>query len=81
MKMEVINVPEKYILPRWRKDLKRCYARVRVGYYDDWTSNLEMQRYEKLRKKFDEAVDSAVVSDEKLTMLWDWLDEFQTKVK
>lgn len=81
MKMEIINVPEKYILPRWRKDLKRCHTRVRVGYYDDWTSNLEMQRYEKLRRKFDEAADFAVISDEKTMMLWDLLDEFHNKVK
>ncbi|XP_024028868.1 protein FAR-RED IMPAIRED RESPONSE 1-like [Morus notabilis] len=77
MKMEIINVPEKYILPRWRKDLKRCHTRVKVGYYDDWTSNLEAQRYEKLRKKFDEAADWAVSSDDKLMMLWNCLDEFQ----
>lgn len=81
LKMEVINVPEKYILPRWRKDLKRCYTRFKVGYYDDWTSNLETERYDKLRKKFDEAADFAVVSDEKTMMLWNWLDDFQTKVK
>lgn len=78
MKMEIINVPEKYILPRWRKDLKRCHMRVKVGYYDDWTSNLEAQRYEKLLKKFDEAADWAVSSDDKMMMLWNCLDEFQT---
>ncbi|KAF4355316.1 hypothetical protein F8388_026586 [Cannabis sativa] len=81
LKMEVINVPEKYILQRWRKDLKRCHTRVKVGYYDDWTSNLEAQRYDKLRKKFDEVADLAVVSDEKMMQLWNLLDEIQTKVK
>lgn len=80
MKLHIINVPAKYILPRWRKDLRRCYTRVRLG-YDDFSTTLEAQRYHKLQLKFEEVADWAVVSNENFSMLWNWLDEFQSRVK
>ncbi|KAH7546270.1 hypothetical protein FEM48_Zijuj01G0182400 [Ziziphus jujuba var. spinosa] len=80
MKFQIINVPAKYVLPRWRKDLRRCYTRVRVG-YDDFNYTPEAQRRHKLQQKFEEVADWAVVSNDNFSMLWNWIDEFQSRVK
>ncbi|VFQ81564.1 unnamed protein product [Cuscuta campestris] len=36
-------LPEKYILERWRRDVKRAYTRVKVD-YDGWICTVEQQR-------------------------------------
>lgn len=76
MKNQVKKVSEKYILTRWRKDLKRRHSRIKVC-YDKWFGNPKTKRYDKLQKKFDEVVDWVVISDERCEMLWNVLDDFQ----
>ncbi|KAK9742205.1 hypothetical protein RND81_03G155500 [Saponaria officinalis] len=36
--LDVNVIPDKYVLPRWRKDLVRGYENIRVGYYDPGAS-------------------------------------------
>ncbi|XP_065022016.1 protein FAR1-RELATED SEQUENCE 6-like isoform X4 [Musa acuminata AAA Group] len=75
-----ITVSSKYVLSRWRKDLSRHHTRVKVC-HDDWSSNFEGQRYHYLLKKFDDAADLAVASDDACKILWNCIDDFQQKLK
>ncbi|XP_062098747.1 protein FAR-RED IMPAIRED RESPONSE 1-like [Humulus lupulus] len=43
----VKSVPEKYIVPRWRKDIKQCHTRIKVN-YNEWSGSFETQRYDRL---------------------------------
>ncbi|WOK95268.1 protein FAR1-RELATED SEQUENCE 6 isoform X1 [Canna indica] len=79
VKKQICNVSSKYILPRWRKDLKRRYTKVKVGYCG-WSNNPKAQRYDYIYKKFDEAADMAVESDEYCEMLWSCIDDYQKRI-
>ncbi|KAF5460383.1 hypothetical protein F2P56_020257 [Juglans regia] len=57
------DLSSKYILDRWRKDLKRKYTFVKSS-YDDLSGNLEAQRYDKLTKSFFEVALIASKSEE-----------------
>ncbi|KAJ8458129.1 hypothetical protein OPV22_031055 [Ensete ventricosum] len=75
-----ITVSSKYVLSRWRKDLSRHHTRAKVC-HDDWSSNFKGQRYHYLLKKFDDAADLAVASDDACKILWNCIDDFQQKLK
>ncbi|XP_057959186.1 protein FAR1-RELATED SEQUENCE 6-like [Malania oleifera] len=45
-------VPMKYILPRWRKDLKRHHTKIKVD-YDGWCGSDAMIRFDGMLKKFE----------------------------
>ncbi|CAL9748872.1 unnamed protein product [Musa acuminata subsp. burmannicoides] len=79
VKRQISSVPSRYILPRWRKDLKRRHMKVRVGYCG-WSNNPKAQRYDYIHNKFDEAADMAVESDEYSEMLWSCIDDFQKRI-
>jgi Fe-S-cluster containining protein len=49
----VKELPSKYILDRWRKDLKRKYTIVKSS-YDDLSGNPEAQKYDDLCNDFSE---------------------------
>ncbi|KAH7515771.1 hypothetical protein FEM48_Zijuj10G0061500 [Ziziphus jujuba var. spinosa] len=79
IKVQIKQVPEKYILAQWRKDLKRSRTKVRVA-YDNWKGDHEAQCYHKLQKKLDDVADLTVISDENCAILLNMIDEFQSKV-
>ncbi|KAF5445781.1 hypothetical protein F2P56_034805 [Juglans regia] len=47
---KIHSVPEKYVLDRWRKDLKRRYTLVKSSYDDMW-QNADARRYELVVKR------------------------------
>ncbi|XP_021761373.1 protein FAR-RED IMPAIRED RESPONSE 1-like [Chenopodium quinoa] len=48
----VFNIPSKYVIQRWRKDVARKHTRVKVAYHDP-TDNSTYQSYNKLMEEFD----------------------------
>ncbi|XP_021764613.1 protein FAR1-RELATED SEQUENCE 1-like [Chenopodium quinoa] len=48
----VKEVPSKYILRRWRKDVHRRHTRVKVAYHDP-TKTEEVKRYDRIMVQFD----------------------------
>ncbi|VFQ98730.1 unnamed protein product [Cuscuta campestris] len=67
-------LPEKYILERWRRDVKRAYTRVKVD-YDGWICTVEQQRYDDFCNSF-RALANKVVDDEYRTKeIMDWIQK------
>ncbi|KAF5477834.1 hypothetical protein F2P56_004446 [Juglans regia] len=78
-RMKKINVlPEKYILDRWRKDLKRRYTLVKSS-YDDLRDNADAQRYEVVVKRCLKLAMRVSQSDEHCNAFLRLLDEFEHK--
>ncbi|XP_021753308.1 protein FAR1-RELATED SEQUENCE 6-like [Chenopodium quinoa] len=48
----VVDIPSKYVLQRWRKDVARKHTRVKVSYHDP-TDNATYQSHNKLMQEFD----------------------------
>ncbi|XP_042968993.1 protein FAR1-RELATED SEQUENCE 5-like [Carya illinoinensis] len=59
----VRSVPEKYILDRWRKDIKRTYTLIRST-YDGVDERPEASRYSRIIKKCNEVATNASSCDE-----------------
>ncbi|KAF5447652.1 hypothetical protein F2P56_033186 [Juglans regia] len=77
--MKNINVlPKKYILDRWRKDLKRRYTLVKSS-YDDLQGNTDARRYEVVVKKCLKLATRVSPSDEHYNAFLRHLDEFEPK--
>ncbi|KAG6631972.1 hypothetical protein CIPAW_13G125900 [Carya illinoinensis] len=60
---KVRSVPEKYILDRWRKDIKRTYTLIRNS-YDGVDERPEVSRYSRIIKKCNEVTTNASSCDE-----------------
>ncbi|XP_042950111.1 protein FAR1-RELATED SEQUENCE 5-like [Carya illinoinensis] len=60
---KVRSVPEKYILDRWRKDIKRTYTLIRSS-YDGVDERPEVCRYSRIIKKCNEVATNASSCDE-----------------
>ncbi|KAI3916876.1 hypothetical protein MKW98_014337 [Papaver atlanticum] len=52
----VKELPDKYILRRWRKDVKRCHTKVKVG-FSCWKNDDASTEYYDLYNKFTELAD------------------------
>ncbi|XP_057511763.1 protein FAR1-RELATED SEQUENCE 6-like [Actinidia eriantha] len=63
-KRRVERVPEKYVLRRWRKDVKRVHTKVRIN-YDNSSSTIEARRHDNICSLFNEVADLAEDSEEK----------------
>ncbi|GFZ05089.1 hypothetical protein Acr_17g0006610 [Actinidia rufa] len=63
-KRRVERVPEKYVLRRWRKDVKRVHTKVRIN-YDNSSSTIEARRHDNMCNLFSEVADLAEDCDEK----------------
>nr|GEX02597.1 protein FAR1-related sequence 5-like [Tanacetum cinerariifolium] len=61
-------VPNKYILRRWRKDVKRRHTKVKVN-YSDWVVLDVGRRYDKMCTAFSEVADLASELDEKCSLV------------
>ncbi|KAH9782212.1 protein FAR1-RELATED SEQUENCE [Citrus sinensis] len=51
-------LPERYILSRWRKDVRRCYGKLKVC-YGVQNLTIQQERYEKMCNAFSEVADIA----------------------
>ncbi|KAG7955922.1 hypothetical protein I3843_11G098500 [Carya illinoinensis] len=79
-RMKKINaLPEKYILDRWRKDLKRRYTLVKSS-YDDLQGNADARRYEVVVKRCLKLARRVSQSDELYNAFLRLLDEFEHKL-
>ncbi|CAL9007765.1 unnamed protein product [Prunus brigantina] len=66
-------IPEKYIMRRWRKDVKRCHTRIEIN-YESCSLTPEAQRCHKMQKAFDEIKELANDSDNKCMIVMTWVD-------
>ncbi|OVA05733.1 FAR1 DNA binding domain [Macleaya cordata] len=76
---KVQNVPSKYVLSRWRKDLKRKYTFVKA-IYDDLGVNPSSQRYHEMCKDFYEVATLATDFEEKYNIVKNGIRELKAKV-
>ncbi|XP_021776315.1 protein FAR1-RELATED SEQUENCE 6-like [Chenopodium quinoa] len=68
-KHHVVEIPEKYVLRRWRKDILSKHTRVAVSYHDP-NKYAAVKRYNKLMAEFEELCDTAaMVNDDAVTMV------------
>ncbi|XP_039115339.1 protein FAR1-RELATED SEQUENCE 6-like [Dioscorea cayenensis subsp. rotundata] len=70
----VKDIPSRYILPRWRKDIKRMHTYVQNCYDDPQTSE-EKLRYNKLCSHFTKAAELGAQSNDKYNLLMNYVDE------
>ncbi|GFY80313.1 hypothetical protein Acr_01g0001220 [Actinidia rufa] len=63
-KRRVERVPEKYVLRRWRKDVRRVHTKVRIN-YDNSSSTIEARRHDNMCNLFNEVADLAEDCEEK----------------
>ncbi|XP_039146848.1 protein FAR1-RELATED SEQUENCE 9-like [Dioscorea cayenensis subsp. rotundata] len=70
----VKDIPSRYILPRWRKDIKRMHTYVQNCYDDPQTSE-EKLRYNKLCSHFTKAAEHGAESNDKYNLLMKYVDE------
>ncbi|KAF5464951.1 hypothetical protein F2P56_014988 [Juglans regia] len=59
---KVRELPEKYILDRWRKDIKRTYTFISTN-YDAVDRRPETVRYKRILRTFNEVITNAVSTD------------------
>ena len=64
----VSHIPDKYILRRWRKNIKRCHTKIKVS-YNRWSTNVEGQCFEKLSNLMLTVADMASNNEEDCNML------------
>ncbi|XP_018830883.2 protein FAR-RED ELONGATED HYPOCOTYL 3-like [Juglans regia] len=77
--MKYIHVlPDKYVLDRWRKDLKRRYTLVKSS-YDDLQVNADARRYEFVVKRCLRFATRVSRNDEHVNAFFHMLDEFEHK--
>ncbi|XP_021829722.1 protein FAR-RED IMPAIRED RESPONSE 1-like [Prunus avium] len=76
---EIDLIPDKYIMRRWRKDVKRCHTRVKVN-YADWKATPEAQRSTKMQKTFDDIKELANSSDDKCMIVMTWMHKLMKEI-
>ncbi|KAH7661084.1 FHY3/FAR1 family protein [Dioscorea alata] len=70
----VQDIPSRYILPRWRKDIKRMHTYVQ-NCYDDPQTSQEKLRYNKLCSHFTQAAELGAESIDNYNFLMKYVDE------
>ncbi|PAN06019.1 hypothetical protein PAHAL_1G179400 [Panicum hallii] len=75
----IIEVPPKYILQRWRKDIKRKHTFIKCS-YDDQLDTPVMKRYDNLCKRFSEVAENGSGSDTLYNLVIDGLNELKIKI-
>ncbi|KAL7203303.1 hypothetical protein ACSBR2_016572 [Camellia fascicularis] len=69
---KVDQIPDKYILKRWSKNVKMSHTKVRIS-YDNWALKPEARRFDKMCNVFYEVADLAAVSE-------DWSEKFIERI-
>ncbi|KAH7670307.1 FHY3/FAR1 family protein, partial [Dioscorea alata] len=70
----VKDIPSRYILPRWRKDIKLMHTYV-LNYYDDPQTSEEKLWYNKLCSHFTKALELGAESNDKYIFLMKYVNE------
>ncbi|KAL7229501.1 hypothetical protein ACSBR2_008082 [Camellia fascicularis] len=68
---KVDRTPDKYILKKWSKNVKRSHTKVRIS-YDNWALKPEARRFDKMCNVFYEVANLAAVSE-------DWSEKFMER--
>lgn len=69
----VFEVPESYILRRWRKDIQRKHTRVKVVYHDP-SKNEHVRDYDHIQLRFDPICLKAVIHKATINLVLELLD-------
>ncbi|XP_052295256.1 protein FAR1-RELATED SEQUENCE 5-like [Citrus sinensis] len=72
-------LPEKYILRRWRKDVRRFYNKVKVS-YDARSSSIEHQRYKEECTAFYDVAEVASKNEESHKNIMGWIEKVMKDV-
>ncbi|KAK0580192.1 hypothetical protein LWI29_037745 [Acer saccharum] len=75
----IFCVPDKYILKRWRKDVKRYHCKVKIS-YDNWDVKPEGQRFDKMCNSFYEVADLATNNETKFCMVMEAIKCLKVKL-
>ncbi|XP_071687218.1 uncharacterized protein [Rutidosis leptorrhynchoides] len=75
----VYSLPNRYILNRWRKDVKRRHTKVKVS-YSDWDGSEVGTRYNKMCTAFSEVADLASEFEEKCSLVLNKVNELKREV-
>ncbi|KAK1557486.1 hypothetical protein Q3G72_025592 [Acer saccharum] len=75
----IFCVPDKYILKRWRKDVKICHSKVKIS-YDNWDVKPEGQRFDKMCNSFYEVADLATNNETKFCMVMEAIECLKAKL-
>nr|XP_043630047.1 protein FAR1-RELATED SEQUENCE 1-like [Erigeron canadensis] len=76
---KIYSLPSKYILRRWRKDVKRRHTKVKV-IYSDWVSSDEGSRYDRMCSAFSQVADLAYDFEEKCNLVLNRVSEIMSEV-
>jgi len=82
--MKIKEVPSKYVLQRWRKDLERRHTSIACSYdgsYDESVNAPIAQRFDVLCKSFYDVAEKAATSDALFESVMDGLAQLKGKVK
>ncbi|XP_039118766.1 protein FAR1-RELATED SEQUENCE 6-like isoform X2 [Dioscorea cayenensis subsp. rotundata] len=79
LEKNVKDIPSRYILSRWRKNIKRMHTYV-LNCYDDPQTSEEKQRYNKLCSHFTKAAEFGAESNDKYIFLMKCVDEVIEKL-
>ncbi|XP_050379713.1 protein FAR-RED ELONGATED HYPOCOTYL 3-like [Argentina anserina] len=72
-------IPDKYIMRRWRKDVKRCHTMVKIS-YGGWDARPDSQRLDKMQKNFDDIKELAYDSEDKCMIVLSCLNNLKDEV-
>ncbi|XP_042983428.1 protein FAR1-RELATED SEQUENCE 5-like [Carya illinoinensis] len=73
------TIPSKYILDRWRKDIKRKYTFIKLIY--EATSNPERQRYDRIQNCFYELCSNAAKTESNCVKLINQLEQLKLEFR
>ncbi|CAH9089712.1 unnamed protein product [Cuscuta epithymum] len=73
VRLDIHDLPEVYLMSRWRKDMKRAYQRVKIN-YDGWITTVEQQRFDKLCKTFESLANMVADDEAKYSEVLLWLE-------
>ncbi|XP_021769850.1 protein FAR-RED IMPAIRED RESPONSE 1-like [Chenopodium quinoa] len=78
----VVDIPNKYVLDRWRKDIPRKHTRVKVAYHDPGDQP-HVQQHRKLMREFEDICDEVCAVDDADTieMVMGSLNQLRLNVK
>ncbi|XP_026390887.1 protein FAR-RED ELONGATED HYPOCOTYL 3-like [Papaver somniferum] len=74
LRNKVTSIPERYILRRWRKDVKLAHSKVSLS-SDSWQLTPERKRYKELCDCFADLVDIASRDDDECNDIKKWIGE------
>ncbi|GER49990.1 FAR1-related protein, partial [Striga asiatica] len=76
---DVVVVPDRYILRRWRKDINRAHTRVAVS-YDGLGVTPAQKRYDDMCRSFAEVANLAADDEEKCVIIQSWIENHKREL-